>query len=352
MKRLIILILLSGVVVSFAVWLMFGFGVLKLRSEVRVYGGALVYPDRLELGTGGPCQGDQEVVFLRETDVDVQVKVVGSARPFFEGGPECGGGVVEVQLREPLADRVVIDAHTGQVVGVTPFSPMGRQDHSDESGTEKASTDGAPQNSGTGGNGSPLPEAPPPKIDDPPSEAELQDLQAVADQYGISLQEAIDRYAWNDNFSLAVSKIREMTPETFAEAVIVDGSNAWIAFTGPPPTEALEIIETFRSSHSRVAVEVRTGQKITEAEIEEAVPAVHYAVYEAPEVIDAFTSFDPETSRIAMTVVLGDTVPDSVLDDLRAIAEKRLVEVTRPDILDSISISIDRSPVPVIVIKE
>ena len=71
---------------AFAVWLLLGFGVYTMRGEVSVFGGAFLYPDRLALSTGGPCGGDQEVSLLRETDVDVQVKVVASSRPFFQGG--------------------------------------------------------------------------------------------------------------------------------------------------------------------------------------------------------------------------------------------------------------------------
>ena len=47
------------------------------------------------------------------------------------------------------------------------------------------------------------------------SEAELIDLQAIADQKGMSLQAAIDRYAWNDDFDVAVSQIREAVPRGF-----------------------------------------------------------------------------------------------------------------------------------------
>ncbi len=346
------LALLSGAVVGVGVWLMLGFGLLKLRGDVRVFGGALISPDRLELSTGGPCQGDQELALLRETDVDVQVKVVGSARPFFQGGPECGGGIVRVQLSEPLGDRVVIDTHTRQVVSVIPFGPTVRQNQSGDSGVGKTSPDEAPHVSDLNGNGTTSPEAPPPQIEDPPSEAELQDLQAVADQYGITLKEAIDRYAWRDNFSLAAQRISEATPETFAGAVIVDGSNAWIAFTDTPPKAALDLIETFTNSHSGVSLEVRIGQSLTEAEIGEAVSAVHDAVRKMPGVLDALTSFDPKENRIAMTVALKDSAPDSILDDLQAIAENRLVELAGPDILDSMSVSIVRSPVPVIFIKE
>ena len=60
----------------------------------------------------------------------------------------------------------------------------------------------------------------PQAIRDAVSDAELQDLQAVAEQYGMTLQEAFDRYAWNDDFSQAA-------PETIAGVGIVDGSHAW-----------------------------------------------------------------------------------------------------------------------------
>ena len=168
----------------------------------------------------------------------------------------------------------------------------------------------------------------------------MEDLQFIADQKGISLQEAIDRHAWNDNFSLAVSRIREAAPETFAGAEIVDGANAWIAFTGRPPEAALAIVELFRSSHSSVSVEVRTNRSVTEAELQDAIRAVHSAVREAQGVRIAFTSFDSATAQIESTVVLESAASDSILDAILAIATERLIAVTRPDILDSISVSV------------
>ena len=88
--------------------------------------------------------------------------------------------------------------------------------------------------------------------------------------------------------------------------------------------------------------------EFSEAELEEAIPAVHYAVLKAHGVLDANTSFDSATGQIRTIVVLESTASDSVVDDLRAIAEKRLIDVTRPDILDSITISVVRSEVPVL----
>ena len=186
------------------------------------------------------------------------------------------------------------------------------------------------------------PEAPPPKIDDPPSDAELVDLQSIATRGGISLQDAIDRYGWRDNFSLAVAKIREASPATFAGGEIVDAGHAWVSFTGPAPAAAFDIIDIFTSSHSSISVEVRTDRGFSEVELQTAIPAVHYAVLGAPEVRDASTTFDTATSQIRTVVVLESTASDSILDDLRAVAEKNLIDATRPDIVNSITISVVR----------
>ena len=211
-----------------------------------------------------------------------------------------------------------------------------------------AATVGVVHAQDTGDGGTPPPEAAPPEIADPPSDAELDDLQFIANQEGISLEEAIDRYAWRDNFSLAISKIREAAPGSFAGAEIAGDRQAWIAFTEQPPKAAFDILDTFTSSHSSISVEVRTDASITEAELQKAIPAVHYAVLESPGVRNASTSFDSSNAQIRTVVALELTASPFVLDDLRAIATQRLIEETRPDILDSITVSVIRSPYPVL----
>ena len=298
------------------------------RHEIAVEVAWLLDPETLVINAN-TCHRNPELSLLRETDVDVTVEMVVDPDPYPNGGPECLEELI-VKLERPLGDRTVTDAHTGKVLSVTPVAvstpATGQQEHAESTPTEE------------------VPQA----IRDAVSDAELQDLQAVAEQYGITLQEAFDRYAWNDNFSRMVSRVREVAPDTFAGAEIVDGSHAWIGFAGSPPAAALDIIDAFNSKHSSISVEVRTGQTITEAELEEAVPAVHYAVYRSPGVLNASTSFESETGEIVSVVVLESAAADSVLDDLRALAEKRLVEVTRPDILDSVSVSVVRSKSPVL----
>ena len=61
---------------------------------------------------------------LRETDVDVHIKVVADSHPFLLGGQDCMDAV-EVALQRPLEGRSIIDRHSGRsvsVIGAIPFS--------------------------------------------------------------------------------------------------------------------------------------------------------------------------------------------------------------------------------------
>ena len=185
-----------------------------------------------------------------------------------------------------------------------------------------------------------LPDVAPPEIDDPPNAAELRDLQDIASQHGISLQAATDRYAWNDNFALSVARIREAAPAAFAGAEIVDAGHAWVAFSGPIPQVAQDIIDTFTNGHSGVSVQVRTNLGFSEVELQRGIEAVHYAVFQAPEVRDASTSFDFATGQITTTVVLESAPSESALDNLRAIAAANLTDATRADIVNSITTTV------------
>ncbi len=186
-------------------------------------------------------------------------------------------------------------------------------------------------------------ETAPPQADDAISAAELEDMQFIANQKGISLQTAIERYAWHDDFAAEISRIREAAPEAFTGAAIVGASGAWVAFAGSAPQVASNIIATFSSSHSHVSIEIRTNQGFTEAELKSGIEAVHFALFGAAEVLDAFTSFDYATGKITTVAILDATAPTSALDSLRALAGTKLTDATRADIVDSISTAVVRS---------
>lgn len=114
--RLIVAVIVLGLAV-FVAWLFLGRG--TWRGEVSVVEAELRSPDRLALVVAS-CQGDPEVSLLRETDRQVQVLVVASSTPF-RGGGACQD-VVEVQLQDPLGDRVLVDTHSGLSVTVSRVS--------------------------------------------------------------------------------------------------------------------------------------------------------------------------------------------------------------------------------------
>ena len=235
-------------------------------------------------------------------------------------------------------------------VGVTTSSERFERLGSDETGWENMASAGV-QAEGAGG-AAEMPDVPAPKIGDAPNEAEMEDLRFIARQEGISVQEAIERYGWQDNFSLAVAQIEEAIPHAFAGAEIVDDSSAWVAFNADAPQAARDIINTFRSSHRGVSVQIRANAGISEEELSEAIPIVHYAIYRSPEVRDAGTSFNSETGQIESVVVLERGVPDSAIEELTALAEAKLIEETRADILDSVGVRVVQLEREVITILE
>ena len=457
---------------SILVWLFvfIGRGGHRSGGEVEVVEAMLHSPQKLELIVAS-CNRNPKASLLRESDVDVQVRVKADS-DFRLGEGDCLDGV-EVHLQEPLGDRTVIDKHTGKSVSVIWLIPYTIADTQPSPDWRLVEAPGGPNRAGFslrlppgweldvvqvsdshegeiagdgallafdfGGpswslsptddpehtyikayediagvrasllismdpgsgytaaffhkSGGPnlhivgedltpeqqrtavavfrsirLPEdafltetdhdarAPgvggdvsPPEIDDHPSSAEIEDLQAVADQEGITLQEAIDRYGWHNNFSLVVSGIQRAFPDDFARSEIVGASKAWVGFAGSAPEGALEMLDRFTGSHSGVSVEVRTDIGFTELEIQEALRAVHFAMRGTPEALDAVTYFEFETRQIRTTVLLDNKASDSVLDDLRAIATESLVDAVRPEILDIITVSVVCSKGPILV---
>lgn len=189
-----------------------------------------------------------------------------------------------------------------------------------------------------------LPDVAPPSVGDPTSETELRDLGTLAAQRDISLEEAIDRYAWNDNFALAVNVVRELFPNAFSGAEIVDSQQAWIAFTGDVPDGALEVFASFRQSHPGVAVEIHRDFGFTELGLQEVIETVHYAVLAATGVRDASTSFDYGTRRITIVVSLDGE--GATVDSIRATAIARVADAGLENVLNGITVDVLISGLP------
>lgn len=190
-----------------------------------------------------------------------------------------------------------------------------------------------------------LPDVPAPQIDDPISDAELEDLQTLADQEGASLDEVVDRYAWNDNFGLAVDLIRAGYPGALTGAEIVHARAAWVGFAAGVPDGAMEILDTFQKAYPAIAVDVRRDFGFSEIELREAISTVHYAALEATGIREVNTVFDFDARQITSTVAFGGTLVDPV-DDVNGAVIARLVGAGLGDILDTITIKVIASELP------
>ena len=83
-------------------FLFIGHGGYTWRSEVSVLKAELRSPDRLTLIVAS-CNKDPEMSLLRETDVDIQVKVIADSHPFL-----LGVGTVWISLRPNFNSRLEI----------------------------------------------------------------------------------------------------------------------------------------------------------------------------------------------------------------------------------------------------
>ena len=59
------------------------------------------------------------------------------------------------------------------------------------------------------------------------SDAEWEDLQFVADAKRITLDQAIERYGWHDDFAVVVTAIRDDGPDGLVDAAITGASSSW-----------------------------------------------------------------------------------------------------------------------------
>lgn len=156
------------------------------------------------------------------------------------------------------------------------------------------------------------------------SAAEHEDLATIAEQEGITLDRAIDRYAWNDNFTVALEEIRAVSG-ALAEAAITD-DGAWVAFADQVPVQAVGILARFTAAHPEVDLDVRTGTGFTEAAFADALVRVHAAIYDTPGVVEAVTSYDRPTRQIVTTVSLLPGVDPDLVSTLQTVSAARLAD--------------------------
>ncbi len=174
------------------------------------------------------------------------------------------------------------------------------------------------------------------------SPAELNDLQFIANQDGITLDESIARYAWGDDFSRMVTAIEDDDPDSVVDVAITGGSSAWIKFSGSISGNARNAIDKFQSENPHVTVSLQTGKDpgFTKREAEEAVVGTHLAVMAEDGVQDGVTYYDSDAIEIVVTVQMATPPSGEKLSSLEKAAERGAAEATRTDITDSLTISL------------
>ena len=153
------------------------------------------------------------------------------------------------------------------------------------------------------------------------TESEEADLRAVAQQKGISYEEAIWRFGWQDDLGRVLARIRQDYPDDYTSSVLRNDRSAVVRFLGDVPPEAQALLEEFSKAYE-VKIVVETGSGYSERDLSNAIPRVHYALFCAEGVERAGTGADKGV--IESTVQLSAHAPDSLMDDLRHIAQVAL----------------------------
>ena len=174
------------------------------------------------------------------------------------------------------------------------------------------------------------------------SPAEVNDLQFIAIQDGITLDESIMRFAWRDDFSRMVTAIEEENPDSVVDVAMTSGSSAWIKFSGSISGNARNAIDKFQSENPHVEISLQTGKDpgFTRREADEAVVGAHFAVMAEDGVQDSVTYYDSDTIEIVVTVQMATPPSGEKLSSLEKAAERGAAEATRLDITDSLAISL------------
>ncbi|MDE2788708.1 MAG: hypothetical protein OXL37_18910 [Chloroflexota bacterium] len=174
------------------------------------------------------------------------------------------------------------------------------------------------------------------------SPAEVNDLQFIANQDGITLDESIMRFAWRDDFSKMVTAIEKENPDSIVDAASTSGSSARIKFSGSISGSAQDAIDKFKSENPHVEISLQAGRDpgFTKREAEEAVIGAHFAVMAEDGVQNSVTFYDSDAVRIVVTVQMATPPSGEKLSSLEKAAERGAAEATRPDITDSLTISL------------
>jgi hypothetical protein len=168
------------------------------------------------------------------------------------------------------------------------------------------------------------------EIDCEPSPTELEDIAFIAEQDGISLDDAVARYGWQGCFGEVIGYLGEVYSDQYAGAAVVDaGRGAWIAFRDDIPGEVPDLVEAIP-----VTVELIGDRGFSEAELNETLQLFYADITNHEDVVASDGSYDIETGVITIHAQPLETPLDS---DERA----RLRETLQPDQPGNAAITIE-----------
>lgn len=171
------------------------------------------------------------------------------------------------------------------------------------------------------------------------AQAELEDLGQQAAEEGITVEEAVARYGWQDDFVAVAGKLRDAHPDTYAGAVISgDGTGAWVAFKGEAPAEAAELAAAVPAP-----VKVIPGRAYSEEELRQTLKTTHFSILDRPDVANSAGEYDIETGVVTIEAEPAQPLADpeakerfrAALQPMRVAGSAVRVEVKVADKVES-----------------
>ncbi|MEO3798341.1 S1 family peptidase [Nonomuraea sp. B10E15] len=178
------------------------------------------------------------------------------------------------------------------------------------------------------------------KIDGIPFE-ELVDLSRLAETKGITMEEAIDRYAWIPQLNDVYAKLNDAFPDALSGIrSIHDGRGARIGFKGEIPQEAVELAKTLP-----VQVEIVGNKGFSQKELREVLNSRSRKLGTQSEVSEFVGRYDLDTGIIAYDVALQKNLKDPSVRD-RALSGLQPEAAANPNIRIHIKLndSLDLQP--------
>ena len=134
--------------------------------------------------------------------------------------------------------------------------------------------------------------------------------------------------------------IEELYPDDLSSSAKTSPTGAWISFAGEVPAGVRPMLKQFNDTYPHVSVELRADAGYSRKEKAESIRAVHYTVLGHEKVLDAGSGLKKGTNILEVNVRLDESASDSILDDLKTLAETQLKVATREDILDTFQVVI------------